>query len=185
MAVVITLLGWLRDSRREYVAAEAADRTGHLDLGGAPSWPKATFAALAIIVVAALVLTAGIVPDSARDRRRRSGAPGGSGAPAAAGGSGGTAAAGAEPAGGRRHADGAENIALRRDQSLTAPAGKAFTLAFDNQDAGVPHDLVIKDAGGRGRVQGRYRDRADGRRLQGPRPCRRAVHRSSARSTRT
>ena len=43
-------LGWLWDSRREYAATEEADRTGHLDLGGAPAWPKATFAVLALIV---------------------------------------------------------------------------------------------------------------------------------------
>ncbi len=47
LAVVITAIGWLWDSRREYAATEEADRTGHLDLGDAPAWPKATFAALA------------------------------------------------------------------------------------------------------------------------------------------
>ena len=31
---------------------------------------------------------------------------------------------------------------------LTAPADTAFTLSFDNQDAGIPHDVQIKDAAG-------------------------------------
>jgi len=32
--------------------------------------------------------------------------------------------------------------------ALTAPAGADFTLNFDNQDAGIPHNIVIKDASG-------------------------------------
>jgi mono/diheme cytochrome c family protein/plastocyanin len=31
---------------------------------------------------------------------------------------------------------------------LKAPAGADFTLNFDNQDAGIPHNIVIKDASG-------------------------------------
>jgi plastocyanin len=31
---------------------------------------------------------------------------------------------------------------------LTVPADTAFTLRFDNQDTGIPHDVVIKDASG-------------------------------------
>jgi plastocyanin len=31
---------------------------------------------------------------------------------------------------------------------VTAPAGAAFTLSFDNQDAGIPHDVQVKDASG-------------------------------------
>ena len=41
----------------------------------------------------------------------------------------------------------ANNIAFEQS-SVTAPAGKAFTIAFDNKDASVPHDVYIKDAGG-------------------------------------
>ena len=32
--------------------------------------------------------------------------------------------------------------------TLTAPADTAFTLTFDNQDTGIPHDVVIKDGTG-------------------------------------
>ena len=36
---------------------------------------------------------------------------------------------------------------------MTAPADAPFTLAFDNQDAGIPHDVEIKDAAGASRLQ--------------------------------
>lgn len=41
----------------------------------------------------------------------------------------------------------ASNI-LFTETELTAPADVAFTLTFDNQDAGVPHDVVINDSAG-------------------------------------
>jgi plastocyanin len=31
---------------------------------------------------------------------------------------------------------------------VTAPAGTPFVIAFDNQDAGIPHNVEIKDASG-------------------------------------
>ena len=34
------------------------------------------------------------------------------------------------------------------EKTFTAPAGKPFGLAFDNQDAGVPHNIDIKDSSG-------------------------------------
>ncbi|HEX9044144.1 MAG TPA: cupredoxin domain-containing protein [Candidatus Limnocylindrales bacterium] len=41
----------------------------------------------------------------------------------------------------------AQNIQFDK-AALDAPAGQAFALKFSNQDAGVPHDVVIKDASG-------------------------------------
>ena len=41
----------------------------------------------------------------------------------------------------------AQNIAFTTT-TVTAPAGAAFTLSFDNEDAGIPHDVQIKDASG-------------------------------------
>ena len=32
--------------------------------------------------------------------------------------------------------------------SLTAPAGQPFQIAFDNEDAGVPHNIAITDSAG-------------------------------------
>jgi plastocyanin len=34
------------------------------------------------------------------------------------------------------------------ETSLNAPAGTPFTMALDNRDSGVPHDVAIKDAAG-------------------------------------
>jgi plastocyanin len=41
----------------------------------------------------------------------------------------------------------AQNIAFDTDH-LEAAAGRAFVLEFDNNDAGVPHNVEIKDASG-------------------------------------
>jgi len=41
----------------------------------------------------------------------------------------------------------AHNIAFD-PTAVTAPAGAAFTLSFDNQDAAIPHDVQIKDGSG-------------------------------------
>jgi plastocyanin len=143
LSFVVVALGWLRDARREYVAVEDADRSGHLDLGGAPAWPVATFATLALIIAGALLLSSGVLPNSHPGTATASGAP-----QASAGG--GTAGGGATPAPSLPAADvtvTAENIAFT-ETTLTIPAGKPFTLAFDNRDNGIPHDVVIKDASG-------------------------------------
>ncbi len=144
IALALTLLGWLRDARREYVAVETADRTGHLDLGGAPTWPKATFSALALIVAGGLLLSSGVLPNSNQGATA-------SGAPAAGGGGGGAGASAGAPAGPSLPAAdasiGAEGIAYDAT-TLTVPAGKPFTLAFDNRDAGIPHNVAIHDSSG-------------------------------------
>ena len=41
----------------------------------------------------------------------------------------------------------AQNIAFDTNH-LEAPAGQAFVLEFDNNDAGIPHNVEIKDASG-------------------------------------
>jgi plastocyanin len=41
----------------------------------------------------------------------------------------------------------AENIAFNT-ATLTAPAGQPFQIDFKNNDAGVPHNVEVKDAGG-------------------------------------
>lgn len=143
LSFVVVALGWLRDARREYLAVEDADRSGHLDLGGAPAWPVATFAALALIIAGALLLSSGVLPNSRPGTATASGGP-----PASAGG--GTAGGGATPAPSLPAADvtvTAENIAFT-ETSLTIPAGKPFTLAFDNRDAGTTHNVAIHDASG-------------------------------------
>jgi plastocyanin len=39
------------------------------------------------------------------------------------------------------------NVAFEQKEA-TAPADKAFSIAFDNKDAGIPHNVEIKDANG-------------------------------------
>jgi hypothetical protein len=43
--------------------------------------------------------------------------------------------------------EGAKNQAFTSG-TLTAPANTPFTIHFDNQDAGLPHDMLIKDSAG-------------------------------------
>jgi len=89
------------------------------------------------------VLTTQVVPDTGTGAPAASGAPGASGAPAG----GGTTASAAPSLPAADVLVTAENVAFTTTD-LTLPAGKAFTLAFDNRDSGVPHDVVIKDASG-------------------------------------
>ena len=143
VALALVLVGWLRDAKREYRAVEAADLTGHLDLGGGPAWPTGTFATLAALIAVAALLTSGVLPNSHPASTGTAGA-----SPAANGGGGGgapSAAAASVPA-----AD-ATIIAQGLRFTTTAvdvPAGKAFTIAFQNQDGGTPHNVDIKDASG-------------------------------------
>jgi plastocyanin len=94
-------------------------------------------------------------PPSATPVPAASGAPaaGGSAAASAAPAASGPVASGpaaSGPAGSASTADvtiTALNVAFT-ESSVNAPAGKPFTLLFDNQDAGVLHDVYIKDASG-------------------------------------
>jgi len=148
VAIAMTLLGWLRDSRREYAAVAAADQTGHHEQGGAPSWPKATFAVLALLVVGGLVATTSVIPDTGT--AAPSGGPGASGGPVASGAAGGASAAPSLPAADAHLT--AKNVTYL-EKSITVPADKRFTLAFDNQDS-VPHNVEIKDLSGASKFKG-------------------------------
>jgi plastocyanin len=141
LAMAVALLGWLRDSRREYTAVADADKTGHLETGGAPSWPKATFVVLALLVVGGLVATTSVIPDTGT--AAPSGGPGASGGAVASGGT------GASPTPSLPAADAhlaAQNITYL-ETSITVPAGRPFTLAFENRDT-VPHNVEIRDKAG-------------------------------------
>jgi hypothetical protein len=131
IAIVITLLGWLWDARREYTATERADVTGHLDGGPAPAWPKAIFATLAVLVVIGVVLGSGLIGGGSAD-----------GAATASGGP-------SEPPKGPKAdvvftAQGTAWV----NTTLTAPADVPFKLALENLDPNVPHDVAIIDAAG-------------------------------------
>jgi plastocyanin/uncharacterized membrane protein len=141
--VVVSLVGWLGDARAEYQLTEAADRSGHLENAPAPHYPTRTLAAFAILLVVGVALNLGILPPG--DTTASNGAAGSPGASSAAGGPSGGSVAPSLPA-----ADvtiEAAGIQFTTN-AVTAPADKPFTIAFANKDAGVPHNVAIKDAGG-------------------------------------
>ena len=92
-------------------------------------------------------MTSGLLPNSAT--------PAASGAPAAGGGA---AGGGAAPSAGASlpaadvtiNAQGTAFI----QTSVDAPAGKPFTIAFDNMDDGQPHNVAIHDASGGKQFEG-------------------------------
>ncbi|HVH52838.1 MAG TPA: hypothetical protein VNA32_01755, partial [Actinomycetota bacterium] len=139
LALIAALLGWLSDARKEYVRTVAADRTGHLENGPAPGWPKALLTVFGLLVVAAIAINNGWFPPKSAVGGTATGspAPGGSGGPAGSGGPGGTSGL---------HLT-AQNISFDT-KTLAAPADKPFTITFDIKDAGTPHDVDILDASG-------------------------------------
>jgi plastocyanin len=140
--LVVSLVGWLRDARSEYELAEQADSSGRLDAMPAPKVPIGVFALFGALFVLAIVLNSGLIPPGSA-----SGASGGSSAaPAGSGSAGGSSPAGAS-------SPPADITVTAKDiqfdpASLSASADKGFTIAFVNEDAGVPHDIEIAEGSG-------------------------------------
>jgi len=147
---IIVALQWLRDAVIEYRLTAKADRTGHLENPPAPHFPWATLGVFAALLVVALVVGTGTFP--------RSGGDGSSAAPGGGGGSastapGGEGSASAAPGGGAASGATVKLVAqgIAFDQAdVSAPAGTAFTIAFDNQDAGIPHNVSIHEGSASG-----------------------------------
>lgn len=150
IALVITLLGWLVDARKEYVKTAEADVTGHLENIPAPRTPALLFVGLAVMLLAGTVIQLGWVPP-----REASGGTGDGGTPPASGAPGGASAppSSEAPAVEADITLVAHNIAF--DQTaITGPADTPFTIALDNQDAGTPHNVELKDSAGAVAFQG-------------------------------
>lgn len=154
-ALVVGLIGWLFDARKEYVKTVEADRTGHLENIPEPNTPSRLFAILAVLVVVAAVAQSGVLtagsanggtPGSSAAPGSGAPPPGGSGAPASSGpgGPGGSPSAGGGPADVTVEA---KDIAYLQT-TWTGPADKPFKLAFDNEDSGVPHNVSLTDSTG-------------------------------------
>lgn len=138
LALIVTLLGWLTDARKEYVNTVAADKTGHLENIPTQATPRRLLTVLGVLVVGAAIIQSGVFSTGE--------ANGGTGAPAA---SGSTEGAGPPPASGPA-ADvtvEAKGVAFI-PTTWTGPADKAFTLAFDNEDTGTPHNIELTDKAG-------------------------------------
>jgi plastocyanin len=162
IVLISTLVGWLADAIREYRRTVEADRTGHLDSGQPPPTPSRMLTVLTFLIVGAAVLQSGIFATGPANGGTvapgTSGAPAASGAPAPSGAapSGPAATGPATPAsGGPPPASGpaadvtvtAKGIAFD-PTTWTGPAGRPFTIAFANEDAGTPHDIQLKDGSG-------------------------------------
>ena len=153
VALILTLIGWLTDARREYVNAVQADRTGHLESLPAPRTPARLFATLAILVVAATVLQSGVLGGGASGDAGGSPPPGQSAPAPPPGGSGGPSGApsgepGGPPPGPPADATVEASGVAFVQATWTGPADRAFRLEFVNSDAGVPHNVELKDAAG-------------------------------------
>ncbi|HEX7948773.1 MAG TPA: cytochrome c oxidase subunit 4 [Candidatus Limnocylindrales bacterium] len=149
IALILGLVGWLPDARKEYVKTVEADQTGHLENIPAPRVPTRQLTFLAILVIGAVVLQSGVFAD----KSSTGGIAGGSAAPPAASappasGAPSSAALGGSAGGGSGDVTiEAKGIAFTQT-SWTGPANKAFTIAFANGDPGTPHDIEIKDSTG-------------------------------------
>ncbi|HEY2887695.1 MAG TPA: cupredoxin domain-containing protein [Candidatus Limnocylindrales bacterium] len=142
--LVTTLLGWLHDARTEYGLVVEADQTGHPRNAPAPGYPTNTLTFFGVLVIAALLVNYGIIPPADAN----AGAATASSGPTASGAAG--APGGAVPSGPAADVTiVAQNIQYTTT-TATAPAGKPFTIAFDNQDAGTPHNVSIHTGGAGG-----------------------------------
>jgi hypothetical protein len=149
IVLIATLFGWLVDAVNEYRRTVAADRTGHIENGPAPGTPSRLLAAFLVLILVGAVFQSGALVTGSASGETGSGspAPGGSGAPPASGatGSGGPPAASGGAADVTIEAKGVAFV----QTTFSAPASKPFTIAFDNEDAGTPHDIEIRDASGK------------------------------------
>jgi plastocyanin len=142
IALILTLVGWLVDATKEYRKTEEADLTGHLENIPAPRTPRALLWALGILLVFGVVLQAGWLPPGDASGAEGSPAPSGEAPP-----SGEPAPSGEAPPAAGDVTLTAQAIEFLED-SFTAPADTAFTIAFANEDPSVPHNVEIKDAAG-------------------------------------
>jgi plastocyanin len=161
IALILSLIGWLGDARKEFIKTEEADVTGHLENIPDPRTPRLLLGTLVLLLAVGFVIQAGWVPPREANAVA-SGAPGGSAAPAgsAAPGSAGPPASGAPAPGGAPGAAAdvtvhAQNVAFV-ESSITIPKDKPFTLAFVNEDQGTPHNVAIHEgsAGGKEAFKG-------------------------------
>ena len=150
-ALIVTLVGWLVDAVKEYRNTVAADQTGHLENIPAPRTPSLLIGTLMVLFVGGILLQTGILPPRSAEG---AGAPTGSGAPPAASGAAPPPAGSAAPLPAGDVTITAQGIAYV-ETTFDAPASKAFTIVFDNEDPSTPHDIVISDASGAVVFQGK------------------------------
>jgi plastocyanin len=132
--LVWTLVGWLADFTAEYRKVEDADRTGHIENIPQRGWPMTALQGFAAVFVIVAVAQTGILGSIG------GGGASPSGSPTASGGGGGGGATGDLTVV-------AKGVAFDT-HALSIGAGKAFTIAFQNQDPGVPHNIQLRASDG-------------------------------------
>ena len=138
--VFVSLVGWLRDAGAEYHAVAEADETGHVASQPRPRYPMGTLVTFVILLVVGVSLTVGVIPPTSGGG---AGGGGAAGSPAPSGSAAPGGSAGAEaPTPAADVTITAHNIAYDVTE-VSAPAGRPFTIAFVNNDAGVPHNVSI------------------------------------------
>ena len=147
VCLVVGLLGWLRAARAEYRFTEEADRTGHMRSEPAPRFPTTLFVFFTIVMLAAFSVEGGFLPPRA-STGAGPGASAGAGASGAPVGSAGPASVAPSTAGPAADVTITALNTAFTTAAVSGPAGKAFSIAFDNQDQGVPHNVHIKNADG-------------------------------------
>jgi plastocyanin len=146
IALILTLVGWLTDARREYVKTVEADTTGHLESLPPPRTPKWLLTGLGLMLAIAFVVQVGWIPPRAAGGETAS--PSGSpGVPVEPGGPGEPAASPGAGGGGGTPVLHAKEIAFV-ETSFTVPADVAFKLEFVNEDENIPHNVELFDAAG-------------------------------------
>ena len=151
IAFIVSILGWMRDARREYVKTVEADSTGHLESLADPPTPKWLLTTLGVMLAVGFVIQVGWVPPRASGGETATpsgapGEPGGPGEPGASPGAGGGAGGGGPVV----HA---KDVAFV-ETTFTAPADQPFKLEFVNEDADIPHNIEIFDDAGASVFQG-------------------------------
>jgi plastocyanin len=139
---VLGLLGWMSAARAEYRLTLEADQTGHMRNAPTPSFPLRTYAVFTVIVLAAAIVQAGILPPKSAAGGEAGASPGASGAASAA-----PSAGGGAPAPAADVTITAEGLKFTTT-AVSGPANKPFTIAFQNQDSGTPHNVDVKKPGG-------------------------------------
>jgi len=147
ICVVVGVFGWLHAARVEWRATEEADRTGHIRNEPAPGFPLRMFVFFTVVMIAAFSVEGGFIPP--RTTTAAAGAPGASPAGAASAAPGGSGAPGSgAPAPATADVTIKASGVAFTTTAVSGPAGKAFTIAFDNEDQGIPHNVNIKNADG-------------------------------------
>jgi hypothetical protein len=148
--LVLALLGWLNDARKEYIETERADVTGHLENLPDPRMPSLLLATFAVLVIGAVLLQTGTLPPTAAGGE--SAAPGAS--PAVPPSSlepgqpppGGEAGPSVPPADVTITARGLKFL----EPGFEQPADTPFTMAFVNLDPATAHNVAIHEGSATG-----------------------------------